>query len=423
MRLKLWRRAASRKATPSDEPISKRASGDWSPGCMAGFFSVFLLAGLGFGMIFFIPAYKLVQSQGWTPVECEILSSDVGSHSGDSTTYSIDVSYRYVFDGVEYTSDRYEFIGGSSSGYDSKKKKVDALPVGSTTTCYVDPDEPAEAVLYRGLSWPYLFVILPLVFIAIGGGGVLFSLVGARSAKSRRGDSLSSSAAQLGEREQALYRELDPSEEMVDRGPIELEETMSPWGKLGCLILIALFWNGIVGIFVWQLWKQWSAKGSIDGCMTVFLVPFVLVGLALLVGVPYQFLALANPRPKLTLSRSVIPLGETAQLTWSFTGSVSRLQDLRIWVEGAESATYRRGTTSSTSTEVFATLEVVERRDGMPVGNGSATVRIPAGTMHSLDAGRNKILWKLKLHASIARWPDVMSEFPLVVAPAEEGVR
>ena len=34
--------------------------------------------------------------------------------------------------------------------------------------------------------------------------------------------------------------------------------------------------------------------------------------------------------------------------------------------------------------------------------------------------GRNKILWKLKLHGSIARWPDVLTEFPLVVAPGKE---
>lgn len=395
---------------------------DWSPGCMAGFFGVFLLAGLGFGLIFFIPAYKAVMARGWTPVECEIVSSDVGAHYGDSTTYSIDVSYRYVFDGAEYTSDRYEFLGGSSSGFKSKKKKVDALPVGSTTTCYVDSDHPAEAVLYRGFSWIYLFALLPLVFIAIGGGGVLWAVAGTRWVKSRRGDSLSGTAAQLGGREQALYRELDPAQEPIDTGPVELEETISPGGKLGWLIFATLLWNGIVGLFVWQAWNAWRASGSIDGCLTIFLVPFVLVGLMLLVGVPYQLLALANPRPKLRLSRSVIALGETAQLTWSFTGSVNRLQDLRIWIEGVESATYRHGTTTSTSTATFATLEIVERRDGMPVGNGSATVRIPSDTMHTFEASRNKILWKLKLHASIARWPDVGTEFPIVVVPAEEDV-
>jgi len=386
---------------------------------MAGFFAVFLLAGLGFGLIFLFPAINVVKALSWDPVDCEILTSSVASHSGDSTTYSIEVSYRYDFDGVEYTGDRYEFLGGSSSGYDGKKAKVDALPVGSVATCYVDPGDPTEAVLYRGLSWPYLFILLPLVFVVIGGGGLLWALTGSRL-KSRAEASASATQSMTG---QGAFREIEGWAQTIDTGPIELEEQMSPWGKLGCLILITVFWNGIISLFVWQAWSGWRESGSVDGCLTVFLVPFVLVGLALLVGIPYQLLALANPRPKLTLSRAAIPLGERANITWSFAGSAQRLETLRIWVEGAESATYRRGTSSHTETKTFASIEVIERGEGMPLANGSATVRIPADTMHSFEASRNKIVWKIKLHGSIARWPDVITEFPLTVTPGEAGER
>ena len=55
----------------------------------------------------------------------------------------------------------------------------------------------------------------------------------------------------------------------------------------------------------------------------------------------------------------------------------------------------------------------------MPLAQGSARIRIPADTMHSFEASHNKILWTLKLTGSIARWPDVIIEFPFVVQPGE----
>jgi hypothetical protein len=408
MKWKQWRPGSGAGETStSGKSISQRAKFNQSPGCMAAFFGVFLLAGLGFLMIFAVPAWKVVAARGWTPVECEILSSSVGSHSGDDgATYSIDVSFRYIFDSVEYSSDRYQFLGGSSSGYGGKKEVVDGLPEGSSTTCYVDPDDPSEAVLYRGFSWFYLFALFPLLFVAVGGGGMAWALSSGRgAAKGVEADG---------------FREVDSwSTPVAPAGPVELEESISPMGKLGCLIGLCILWNGVVSIFVWTIWSEWRAGGSFNGCMAVFLTPFVLVGLAILVGIPYQFLALANPRPRLTLSRVGVPLGGSAQLDWSFRGSTRRLRDLRIWIVGSEKATYRRGTTTHTDTEIFAEIEVVKIESGQPLAAGSATLEIPEDTMHSFEAPNNKIVWVLKLNASIGWWPDVITEFPFVIEPGK----
>lgn len=405
-------------APAADKSISQRAKRGWSPGRTAAFFAVFLVTGLGFLMIFAVPAWKVAAAQGWTPVECEIVSSSVGRHSSDgSTTYSIEVSYRYRFEGAEYLGDRYEFLGGSSSGFESKKKVVDALPASTTTTCYVDPDEPSEAVLYRGLSWVYLFAFLPLIFIAVGGLGMAWALVSGRVQAKR---DVAGDYGAFGEPAGA-FREVEletmNAVPTATAGPVELEEPLGPMGKLGCLIGICLLWNGIVSIFVWKLWSAWRAGGGIDGCMAIFLIPFVLVGLAILVGIPYQLLALANPRPRLVLSRGGVPLGGSAQLDWGFRGSTGRLRNLRIWVVGVEKATYRHGTTTHTDTEVFAEIEVVRVEGDRPLDGGSATVEIPADTMHSFDAPNNKIVWTLKLTGEIAWWPDVIAEFPFIVEP------
>lgn len=401
-------------AASQGRSISQAAGRKFSPGCMAGFFLVFLLAGLGFLAFFLVPAMKVVAARSWTAVDCEILASSVASHAGDDgATYSVEVRYRYEVDGVVYEGDRYEFMLGSSSGRAAKQRRVDALPVRSTARCYVDPQDPAEAVVYRGFTWVYLFALLPLVFMAVGGGGMAWALTAGRRAVEGKspGQALASAGG-------GTFREIDSwGTPVVAAGPVELEEELSPWGKLGCLIGITVFWNGIVSIFVWQIWREWSAGHGFNGCVAVFLIPFVLVGLLFLFGIPYQLLALANPRPRLTLSRAGVPLGGSAQLAWRFAGAAQRLRDLRIWIEGTESATYRRGTSSYTDTEVFATIEVVDLRRGMPLAQGSATIEIPADTMHSFEAAHNKILWTLKLTGSIVRWPDVITEFPFVVQP------
>ena len=41
---------------------------------------------------------------------------------------------------------------GSSSGYAGKRRVVNAHPVGSLQTCYVDPDDPAASVINRGFT-------------------------------------------------------------------------------------------------------------------------------------------------------------------------------------------------------------------------------------------------------------------------------
>jgi hypothetical protein len=37
--------------------------------------------------------------------------------------------------------------------------------------------------------------------------------------------------------------------------------------------------------------------------------------------------------------------------------------------------------------------------------------------MHSFEAGHNKIIWSLRVHGDIYRWPDVKDEYPIVVLP------
>ncbi len=424
------------------EPVAQRKTPGQVAGCGAAFFGVFLLAGLGFLAFFLIPAVHVVQAYDWQAVPCEIVSSSVASHPGDDgATYSVEVVYRYRVGGRDYTSDRYRFLGGSSSGSEGKQAVVDSLPPGTKTTCWVDPDDPSEAVLDRGFTWEYLLALLPLVFVAVGAGGIFFSLRKARKLSATGGSEAPRwMPDELGDQVRSARRRgkvdrfgnvsggsagFETSSFGFDEPPgasAVLEPSVSPLGRLAVIIGLALFWNGIVSVFVWQLWKTWKA-GSPDGCLALFLVPFVLVGLCLLLAIPYQFLALFNPRPRVVLTPGRLTLGGSADLSWSFIGATGRISRLEIELEGREEADYTRGTDRVTAKEVFATIPLVDVALRSSIASGSTRIEVPAGTMHSFDADDNRIVWVLKLKGTIRRWPDVNEQLPVVIAPPSPGER
>lgn len=381
-------------------------------GCGVAFFSIFLLFGLGFSAFFVLPAYQVFASRAWTRVPCEVLESGVATHAGDDgATYSVEVLYSYRLDGREYRSNRYQFLLGSSSGYEGKARIVEALPPGTRTTCWVDPDDPRQAVMTRRLTAEYLIGLLPLTFVAVGLGGIGVTLSRARKLRKR-------AAAGVPEwlPEQAATAALGSFEEGAASGPVTLEAKQGPIGKLLAVVFIALFWNGIVSVFVYVAWQGWR-EGSPDGCLNLFLVPFVLVGALLLVAVPYQLLALFNPRPRLTLTPGLIAVGGRAELTWSFRGLPSRIRRLRILLEGVEEADVTSGKEERTRQETFASFELLDSNRPQEITGGSRTVTIPADTMHSFEAPDHRILWTLKLQGEIRLWPDVVEELRVVVHP------
>jgi hypothetical protein len=151
------------------------------------FFLIFLLVGLGgFSLMFVLPVYRMMAARNWLPTECTILSSSVGQHSGGKggSTYSVDVEYRYDYEGRTYTSKRYDAGPmGSSSGRDSKAVIVARYPAGSRSTCYVDPRQPEVAILNRGWPVDIFYGCIPLVFAVVGATGMSFAFRAGRRAK------------------------------------------------------------------------------------------------------------------------------------------------------------------------------------------------------------------------------------------------
>ena len=152
--------------------------------------------------------------------------------------------------------------------------------------------------------------------------------------------------------------------------------------------------------------------------LALFLLLFQLIGIGLLLAVPYQMLALANPRVTVTLSRGTLPIGGTVPFEWQLTGAASRVSRLTITLAAREEATYRRGTDTRTDRHEFHSEALADVTDPAGIAHGSGTIRIPAGTMHSFSATHNKIIWTLTVKGEISRWPDVDQSFDVTVSPA-----
>ena len=151
----LWRPERDREAVapglrsevPEPAAESFLNTGTWICGGLA-------LFGIGLAAAMFLPpAAQVWAARSWAEVPCEILHAAVRSHPGDDqATFSVEVLFLYSWEGRELKSSRYGFTGGSTSDEKKKSAIVDRLSSGTQTVCYVDPNDPFEAVLDRGLS-------------------------------------------------------------------------------------------------------------------------------------------------------------------------------------------------------------------------------------------------------------------------------
>ncbi|MBN1816075.1 MAG: DUF3592 domain-containing protein [Sedimentisphaerales bacterium] len=380
-----------------------------------GFFAIFALAGLGFLFpLFILPVFRILDARGWQPVPCTILRAEVKSHSGeDGTTYSVYIFYQYEFNGNTYKSDRYSFMGGSSSGRRGKQAVVTSYRSAKKPVCYVNPEDPTQAVLIRGFTWSQLFGLIPMIFVLIGVGGIIgISRAARRKAqKLTRSDWLPETQTDRGD-DDNLYR--PPTQSST--GPVILKAHFGRSAKLFVMLFFAVFWNGIVSVFLYQV-VQGFRRGRPEWFLTLFLIPFVLVGIGVIIAVIYQFLALFNPRALLRLGSREIPVGGSTRLDWELFGQVHRISTLTITLAGREEATYQRGTKTYTDKNVFYEMDVFKTDILQEMTYGQTLLQIPLETIHSFKADHNKIIWSLTVHGNIAKWPDMKDEFEITITP------
>lgn len=402
-------------------------------GCFGRIFG-FVFCSMFFGigclflwMIAIQPMLKIQAAKKWVETPCTITKSEVKGND----SYKVVIEYDYDFNGQQFHGDQYNFFDMSTGGRTSKERVVAKYKEGSQKSCYVDPDNPSDSVINRKGSGSLWWGLFPIPFILIGLVGYWAVFFG--SSKFQKKLESTQEALEIASVVQtdrtvpvttrftsksdwsdSNYDEEDLFEEP---GAVTLKNEASPFGLAVFLFFFAAFWNGIISVFLFERVGHWQ-RGDF-GFEDLFLVPFVLVGMGLILAFIYNVMAGFNPKPVLVLSRQLIPLGGIAELDWRFPSSIGSIRNLKLTLIGLEEATYRRGTNTHTDHETFYEEIILDTSDPLEMSSGTVEVNIPADSMHSFGGAHNKVIWRLEMKGDIPLWPDVSAKFPIRVVPHE----
>ena len=368
------------------------------------FFGIFLLVGVFAGYFMFLkPVFKIWLSSSWPQVPCVIESSRMTESSdSDGTTYGVEVIYRYQYQGTAYVGDKYDFISGTSSGHEAKARIVRNYSPGQKTFCYVNPVNPDDAVLSRTFRSDLWFGLIPGAFALVGFIGITGALRYGRKRK-------------VHVYEQPSRSGLNYAGGFDGVGENVLKPVTTPLKSLFGTIFVAVFWNGIVSIFVYQdLIKGTNSLMKFG--VSLFMIPFILIGLLLIGLVLHTLLQLFNPRPVVKLDPVSPALGGRVSLSWEIPGYRS-LTRLEIKLEGSEEVKFKSGDSGGTAKKLFEQISIVDTEDTREIAAGNATFTIPAESMHSFDADSNKIIWRLKLKGRKKLLPALSYEYAVNVMP------
>ena len=195
-----------------------------------------------FGMVFlgvggacgFLSLRTVVRAQAmlaWAETPAAVLTCELKSESDSDggTTYRLLATYGYEVRGVRYTGDRVSLHSGSDNIGKSHHKRYAVLNDCRTrkqpTTCWVNPQNPADAILFRKPR-PEMIIFFQLFTLAFGGAGLAVVLAGVFV----RGNRMHVEAGD------GLIRMRGTSTHRV-------------------LTLIALLWNSYAGWLLWALWR------------------------------------------------------------------------------------------------------------------------------------------------------------------------
>jgi Protein of unknown function (DUF3592) len=126
--------------------------------------------------------YESWAARGWVMVHADVLAADLVASRGKSRSVRATGTYRYTFEGRDYTSSRLGIAtaGGGDNIGSWQEEMADYLKSARkekrTINVYVNPASPSEAVVDRKVRWPMMLFLSPFAFLFGGVGvGMLFA--------------------------------------------------------------------------------------------------------------------------------------------------------------------------------------------------------------------------------------------------------
>lgn len=224
---------------------------------------IFLGIGVGAGYFSLRALSQAEAAKRWAETSAQVLSCELAVSRGSKggSTYQAKATYRYEAGGVSHTGSRVSLQSGSDNiggfqhrAYAELKR---CLEQKQPTVCWVNPANPAEAVLYPKPRLEML-LFMQLFVLAFGGVGLALVLAGVT----------------------ALFQPSAQADAPFGQGQIRMRGA-SAHRVAGAL---ALAWNGYVGWFLWQAfhvlspeplpWWLWlmAATGVIPAAVAGYLI-------------------------------------------------------------------------------------------------------------------------------------------------------
>jgi Protein of unknown function (DUF3592) len=223
-------------------------------------------AGVGLGMLFFsvLPTlYDGLQMSTWPTTPARVISAELQTHRGDSTTYEALGHYRYSVNGQSYTGSRLGISSSADNVGDWHQRIISRLSSAqrnqSPIPVYYNPQNPSEAIVDPGIRWS--LVAFKMIFVLVFGGAGVGLICWAMHSHSKIIDTPSATAKPwLGHKDWA--------------SPVLRSDARK---RFYVAWLFALFWNLMSAPVLFAIPGEW-AKGN-HAILLAALFPLVGVGL------------------------------------------------------------------------------------------------------------------------------------------------
>ncbi|HEX4131578.1 MAG TPA: DUF3592 domain-containing protein [Pirellulales bacterium] len=367
------------------------------------------------------------------PTECTVLDTRVAESAGRGrVVYRPEVRIAYMIDGVDHRIWTYDNVAMFIHDEAWCRQAIAAFKPGERRTCWYDPQNPERAIVVRGENWfAWLALVVPLSFLAIGGTGLVLTLLSWGKSTERRAVWARKAA------------ELDPLESIVDvnelfphvPGHAHLTNSAgttlryrlppaSPSWSLWGMLAATVAWNVLVAALV-VLDVRRHLAGSGDWALTTILASFVLAGVVLIVGTLRKFAIAAEVGTRiLEIDQQPLYPGGRYKL---FLSQQCRapIERCRILLVCDEEVRYLQGTNLRTARQrvveqVLYCAEKIESETG-EAHTALFSFELPSTAMHSFSGSCNHIVWKLIVEGRLRSGREFERAYQLNVYPRAGG--
>jgi hypothetical protein len=365
-------------------------------------------------MGFFLSAFCVIKplqnwanARHWISTNAVINRAELTSRSGiHGPEYSLEVKYSFNFGGRSWQSTRRSFSESIDESIADLDAWVASHKPGTVTPVFVNPEDPTDAVLDRSIHLGWITLALSFCMLAFG-----FVMLA---------QCLLTWWRRKGLTDASLINDCLPR----SRPHPKYLRVFPPLFSAGACALLTLPAGAAAA---WSLTR--GVRALLGGHADVINLLYgagASVAAGFLLACAFKlFKQACRCRPVLEVTPGTPVVGGVLRLKWKFIGPRQNVGWIRVFLEGFEEAKVRHliatyhGPMSEEKKErsLFATVPMVEQKEKSL--SGSASVAIPAETMHSFTGVKSAITWEIKFEFGKDETETLEYRFPIRLTPAK----